>query len=96
MSSSDDLLKVLDSWKNSEGVIVAVWWTSGKDGVTFSFRGYVSEADEAGIHFLSGEESGNVSMTVSLEESTVKRIEKREVEIAFPSGARLVMSAALQ
>jgi hypothetical protein len=51
MSSSEEFLKVLNSWKDSEGVIVCVHWSSGVEAVTFSFRAYVFDADSSAIHW---------------------------------------------
>ncbi len=65
MSSSDDFLKILKSWKESEGVIVAVHWTSGMEGVDFSFRAQVLEGDASGIEFGTDEDKGNVTMNMS-------------------------------
>jgi len=96
MSSSEDLLNLLNSWRNSEGVMVCVHWTSGDESVVFSFRAYVFEADADGIHFATDEDKGNVSMTVSLEGSKVTHMDRREVCVTLRSGAKLVMSALLQ
>ena len=92
-----DFLQVLNSWKNSEGVMAFVRWSSGAGDVAFSCRAYVFDADEEAIHFATDEDKGNVNMTVSLEKSRVVKMEKRSVVLAWDdSGAQLLMSVILQ
>ena len=92
-----NFLQVLNSWKNSEGVMVFVRWSSGTGDVTFSCRARVFDADEEEIHFMADEDKGNASMTVSLAKSRVALMEKGSIVLEWDdSGAKLSMSAKLQ
>jgi hypothetical protein len=92
-----NFLQVLNSWKNSEGVMVFVRWSSGTGDVTFSCRARVFDADKEEIHFMADEDKGNASMTVSLAKSRVALMEKGSIVLVWDdSGAKLSMSAKLQ
>lgn len=91
-----NFLQVLDSWKNSEGLIVFVQWSSGTGDVTFSCRASVFDVGKEEIHFMTAEEKGNVSMAVSLANSTVAQMDKRFVVLVWDSGSKLSMTARLQ
>ena len=93
MSVSEEFLQVLNGWKDSEGVIVCVHWSSLLEGVTVSFRGYVWEADKNEIQFATDEDKGNVSMTISLEKVEGGTRDKSGVVLTFGSGAILSMGA---
>ena len=45
-----NLLQVLNSWKDSEGVMVFVHWSSGDGDVTIGLRAYVFDCTEREVH----------------------------------------------
>jgi hypothetical protein len=87
-----NLLQVLNSWKDSAGVMVFVQWASGDGELLIRFRAYVVDATENEIHFGTDEDKGNVNMYVSLAKSTVARMDKRSVDLTFGSAAKLSMT----
>jgi len=91
-----NFLKVLNSWKNSEGVMVFVRWSSGTGDVPFSCRASVFDVGKEEVHFMTTEDKGNVSVTVSLANCTVERMDKKSVDLGWKSGAKLSMTARLQ
>lgn len=96
MSSEEgfsNFLQTLKRWKNSEGLIVFVNWSSGTGDVAVSCRAQVFDVGDEEVQFTTDEDKGNVSLTVSLVNSKLARIDEHSADVTWDSGAKLSMWA---
>ena len=96
MSSLDDILKRLKTWEISESEIL-VRFTLSSPQASFSFAGYVAEAEESEVRFVGLDESGDDLIfrlrledveSLSLSESPVR------IDVDFKDGEKLWVAVA--